>query len=67
MKALKRVLLKLSGEALSGGDAFGITTDGLKQSVQEILPTIKLFSFIPNSLKSSIFLPFLLNRFKSIP
>ena len=41
MKTLKRVLLKLSGEALTGDGVFGITTNGLKKSVQEILPAVK--------------------------
>ena len=36
MPAYKRILLKLSGEALMGDDAFGINRDTIARMVEEI-------------------------------
>jgi hypothetical protein len=53
--AYKRILLKLSGEALMGDDAFGINRDTIVRMVEEIAEITRLgVEVVPEARKESI-------------
>ena len=58
MPVYKRILLKLSGEALMGDDAYGINRATIVRMVQEVqevtrLGTAKRFATLPGTARST--------------